>query len=413
VLAVVVHDVPRELSADVVLDRCAALAAISDEPERLTRLFGGEAMRRAHEQVGAWMREAGLGVRTDAAANLIGRREGPAPGAPTLVLGSHLDTVADAGAYDGSLGVLVALAAVERCGPLPYAVEVVAFSDEEGVRFGTAYLGSRAFAGTFPAELLDLADAFGVTMAEALRTCGGDPDALAGVARAGEPLLGYVEVHIEQGPVLEARDAPLGVVSAIAGATRAEARFVGRAGHAGTVPMDARRDALTGAAEWALAVEATGRATPGLVATVGALQVEPGAPNVVAGAAAATLDVRHAEDAVREHAVAALRRSAEAIAAARGLDLVWTPRLQTPAVRVDGRLTALLGESITAAGYPLVSLPSGAGHDAVALADLTGVAMLFVRCAGGVSHHPDESVERADVAAAIDVLCALLRRLAT
>jgi allantoate deiminase len=400
------------MDADRVLERCGALAAISDEPERLTRLFGGEAMRRAHEQVGAWMRAAGLSVRMDAAGNLIGRREGSAPGIPTLVLGSHLDTVADAGAFDGALGVLVALAAVERCARLPYAVEVVAFSDEEGVRFGTAYLGSRAFAGTFPAELLELPDAFGVTMADALRAFGGDPDGLAGAARTGEPLIGYVEVHIEQGPVLEARGGPVGVVSAIAGATRAEARFAGRAGHAGTVPMAGRRDALTGAAEWALAVEATGRATPGLVATVGALQVEPGAPNVVPGAAAATLDVRHAEDAVREHAVAALRRSAEAIAEARELELTWTTRLETPAVAADERLSALLGDAVAAAGYPLVTLPSGAGHDAVALADLTGIAMLFVRCAGGVSHHPDESVERADVAAAIDVLCGLLERLA-
>lgn len=400
------------MSADLVLDRCAALAAISDEPQRLTRLFGGAAMRRAHERVGAWMRSVGLSVRVDAATNLIGRREGSAPGAPTLVLGSHLDTVADAGAFDGPLGILVALAALERCGPLPYAVEVVAFADEEGARFGTAYLGSRAFAGTFPAAMLAATDASGITLADALRSAGGDPDGLVGAARTGEPFIGYVEVHIEQGPVLEAREVPLGVVSAIAGATRAQARFVGRAGHAGTVPMAGRRDALAGASEWALTVEATGRATPGLVATVGALLVEPGAPNVVAGAATATLDARHADDAVRDHAVAALHRSAEAIAAARGLELGWTTRMQTRAVAVDQRLSGLLGDALLAAGHPLVSLPSGAGHDAVALADLTGVAMLFVRCAGGISHHPDESVQGADVAAAIDVLCRLLERLA-
>jgi allantoate deiminase len=357
------------------------------------------------------MRAAGLSVRVDAAGNLIGRREGPAPGAATLVLGSHLDTVHDAGAFDGPLGVLVAIAALEQLRTLPYAVEVVAFSDEEGVRFGTAYLGSRSFAGTFPRELLTLTDASGVTMAQALEAFGGDPDGLSGAARTGEPLLGYVEVHIEQGPVLEERGVPLGVVSAIAGATRAEARFSGRAGHAGTVPMAIRRDALTGAAQWALAVEATGRATPGLVATVGRLQVEPGAPNVVAGSARATLDVRHADDDVREHAVAELRRSAEAIAAARGLKLAWTTHLENPAVQVDERLTGLLADAVQTAGYPLVRLPSGAGHDAVALADLTGIAMLFVRCAGGLSHHPDESVERDDVEAAIEVLVALLERL--
>jgi allantoate deiminase len=400
------------LSADTVLDRCAELAAISDEPQRLTRLFGGVAMAQAHERVAEWMRGAALTVRLDAAGNLIGRREATVPGAPTLVLGSHLDTVADAGAFDGPLGVLVALAAVETCAALPYAVEVVAFADEEGVRFGTAYLGSRSFAGTFPVELLALEDADGVSMAQALRAFGGAPEDLSRAARTGEAILGYVEVHIEQGPVLEERGVALGVVSAIAGATRAHARFVGRAGHAGTVPMAARRDALTGAAEWALAVEATGRATPGLVATVGSLQVQPDASNVVAGSAAATLDVRHADDAVRERAVAALRRSAEAIAADRGLDLTWTTRLENPAVPVDARLTALLADAVTAAGHPLVSLPSGAGHDAVALADLTGIAMLFVRCAGGLSHHPDESVEPGDVAAAIDVLCGLLERVA-
>jgi len=392
------------VAADVVLERCAQLATISDEPGRLTRLFAGPAMGRAHERVRGWMRAAGLSVRVDAAGNLIGRREGPVPHAPTLVLGSHLDTVRDAGAFDGPLGILVALAALERRAHLPYAIEVVAFSDEEGVRFGTAYLGSRSFAGTFPQELLELTDATGATMAQALEAFGGDPAGLPGAARAGDPLLGYVEVHIEQGPVLEERGVPLGVVGAIAGATRAEARFVGRAGHAGTVPMDSRRDAVTGAAEWTLAVEATGRATPGLVATVGRLEVDPGAPNVVAGAVSATLDVRHGDDAVREHAVAALRRSAAAIADARGLHLQWTTRLENPAVRVDERLTGMLADAVAAAGHPVVRLTSGAGHDAVALADLTGVALLFVRCAGGLSHHPDESVERDDVGAAIDVL---------
>jgi allantoate deiminase len=396
------------VAADVVLDRCAELATISDEPGRLTRQFGGPAMRRAHARVSDWMQGAGMSVRMDAAGNLIGRREPPGVQAPTLVLGSHLDTVRDAGAFDGPLGILVAIAALERAPALPYALEIVAFSDEEGVRFGTAYLGSRCFAGTFPRELLELTDADGTTMAQALAAFGGDPDELSDAARSGEPPVGYVEVHIEQGPVLEEHRAPLGVVTAIAGATRAEARFAGRAGHAGTVPMAARRDALTGAAEWALEVEATGRATPGLVATVGRLTVDPGAPNVVAGSAAATLDVRHGDDAVREHAVAALRRSAQAVAAARGLELTWTTRLESPAVQVDAALTDQLAAAVQAAGHPLVRLTSGAGHDAVALADLTGVAMLFVRCAGGLSHHPDESVERGDVAAAIDVLARFL-----
>jgi allantoate deiminase len=395
------------LSADVVLERCGELAAISDEPGRLTRVFAGPAMGRAHERVRAWMSAAGMAVRLDAAGNLIGRREAAIrshPPAPTLVLGSHLDTVRDAGAFDGPLGILVAIAALERVPQLPYAVEVVAFSDEEGVRFGTAYLGSRSFAGTFPHDLLELTDADGTTMAQALAAFGGDPDGLAGAARTGEPLLGYVEVHIEQGPVLEQRGVPLGVVGAIAGATRAEVRFRGQAGHAGTVPMDMRHDALAGAAEWALGVEATGRETKHLVATVGRLQITPGAPNVIAGDVLATLDVRHREDQVRERTVAALRAQAQAIAAARGLSMDWTTRLEAPAVWLDPQLSAALAHAIDAVGHRHTLLTSGAGHDAVALADLTRAAMLFVRCAGGLSHHPDESVERDDVAAAVDVL---------
>ena len=398
------------MEAELVVARCRELAAVTDEPGRTTRAFGGPAMARANELVGRWMAEAGMAVGVDAARNLVGSLPGADLDAGTLLLGSHLDTVRDAGAFDGPLGVLAAIAAVARLRAedvtLPYGVDVLGFSDEEGLRFGTAYLGSRAVAGTLDAEVLDVADADGVTVRAAL---GGDA---ADASRRGERLVGYLEVHIEQGPVLEERDAPVAVVEAIAGATRATLRFRGRAGHAGTVPMALRRDAACAAAELVLAVEDAARSEPGLVATVGRLEALPGAPNVIPGEALASLDVRHADDAVRERAVAALRERAEAIAARRAVALDWEQRLATRAVTMDAGLTGRLAAAVRAAGLPEVRLPSGAGHDAVALAPLLPVSMLFVRCAGGVSHHPDESVAVADVAAALDVLDRFLRGLA-
>ena len=368
-------------------------------------------MARANALVGRWMAEAGMAVRTDAAGNLVGHQPGSDADAGTLLLGSHLDTVRDAGAFDGPLGVIAATECVARLRAeevsLPFSVDVLGFGDEEGLRFGTAYLGSRAVAGTLDRATLNTADDDGVTVGEALAAFGpGD------ASRRGERLLGYVELHIEQGPVLEQRDAPVATVTAIAGATRAEVRFTGRAGHAGTVPMELRRDAACALADFVLAVEVAGRSQPGLVATVGRLAALPGAPNVIPGEAVASLDVRHADDAARNAAVAALRERAAAIAAARGLELAWEERMATPAVAMDPGLSELLAAAVAARGAPDVRLPSGAGHDAVALSELTATAMLFVRCAGGVSHHPDESVDSADVAVALDVLDGFLRRLA-
>jgi allantoate deiminase len=396
-----------------VVERCRELARISEEEGRLTRWFAGPAMARANALVGRWMAEAGMAVRVDSAGNLVGRMPGSDPDAGTLLLGSHLDTVRDAGAFDGPLGVIAAIECVARLRAqevsLPFSVDVLGFSDEEGLRFGTAYLGSGAVAGTLDAATLALADADGVTVRDALAAFGDGPGA---ASRRGEQLLGYVELHIEQGPVLEQRDAPVGVVTAIAGATRAEVRFDGRAGHAGTVPMELRRDAACALAELVLAVEAAGRAQPGLVATVGRLAALPGAPNVIPGSAVASLDVRHARDADRAAAVGALRERAAAIAAARGVELTWEERMATAAVAMDPALTELLATAVAERGIADVRLPSGAGHDAVALSELTGVAMLFVRCAGGVSHHPDEAVDAADAAVALDVLDGFLRRLA-
>jgi allantoate deiminase len=404
----------RAAAAQVVA-RCRELAAVSEEPGCLTRRFATPAMARANALVGDWMAAAGLEVRVDAAGNLVGRLPGTDPSAGTLLLGSHLDTVRDAGAFDGPLGVLAAVACVERLraegSRLPFAVDVLGFSDEEGLRYGTAYLGSRAVAGSFEPALLELVDDDGVALGAALGDFAGAPPDVGSASRQGERLLGYCEVHIEQGPVLEGRDAPVGVVSAIAGATRAELKFTGRAGHAGTVPMDGRHDAVCAAAEWVLAVEGTARREPGLVGTVGRLQARPGAPNVVPGAALASLDVRHADDAVRDAAVAALQAEARRIGAARGIEVAWRELMRTPAVAMDAGLAGLLAEAVADRGLEVVRLASGAGHDAVALAALTGVAMLFVRCAGGVSHDPDESVDEADVAIALDVLHGFVRRL--
>jgi allantoate deiminase len=384
--------------------RCRELAAISEEEGRLTRWFGSPAMARANALVGGWMAEAGMAVHVDDAGNLVGRTPGYDDAAGTLLLGSHLDTVRDAGAFDGPLGVVTAIACVEelraREASLPFAIDVYGFSDEEGLRYGTAYLGSGAVAGGLDASALALRDAEDVELRDALAAFAGG----AAAGRTGERLAGWIEVHIEQGPVLEARDVPVGVVTAIAGATRAEVRIEGVAGHAGTVPMAGRRDAAAALAELVLAVEAAGRETPGLMATVGRLEALPGAPNVIPGAASASLDVRHPEDAVREAAVAALRERAAAIGAARGVEVTWEPRMATPAVAMDAALTGALVAAVRGRGLPLVELPSGAGHDAVALSAVTGTAMLFVRCAGGVSHNPAESVEAADAQLALEVL---------
>lgn len=389
------------------MERCAALRRFSEEPDRLTRPYGTPALRAAQDAVAGWMEAAGLSTRRDAIGNLIGRREGADPAAGTLLLGSHLDSVRDGGNFDGPLGVLVALAAVEglatRHDSLPFAIELPAFADEEGLRFGTAYLGSSAYTGALDPALLATPDADGTPLAEAIRAFGGDPDAI-GAERPPAPLLGYVEVHIEQGPTLEALDLPVGVVSAIAGRNRIDAAFAGEAGHAGTVAMNRRRDALAAAAEVVLAAEEIARGTADLVATVGQIEVEPGAANVIPGRARLIVDLRHPDDAVRDDARRRLRERAAAIAERRRVGLAWDVPNDNGAVAMDPILAGLLADGISDAGFAVHRLPSGAGHDPVMLAPLCPVAMLFVRCAGGVSHNPAESVAEADVATAIEVM---------
>jgi allantoate deiminase len=374
--------------------RCDRLGAISDERGRLTRSFHSPAMQRANALVGSWMREAGLDVREDAAFNLLGRWPSSRRGARTLLLGSHLDTVRDAGKYDGPIGVLVALAAVtylrESGLELPFHVEIVGFSDEEGLRYQTTYLGSRALAGTLTAADLARIEERGLRRAR---------------RRAGE-FVGYIETHIEQGPVLQNHELPVGIVTAIAGADRIRVEFQGNAGHAGTTPMALRHDALCGAAELVLAAERCG-----VVATVGQMGVEPGASNVIPGRVVLSLDVRHGDDRRRERAVHRLEADARTIAATRGLRVRWEPVQRTKAVRCDRRLTGLLVRSVRRAGVEPLKLASGAGHDAVALSAICPVAMLFVRCKDGISHHPAESVKRADVACAVTVIADVLAEL--
>ena len=399
--------------AAVVLERCDLLAGFSEEDGRLTRRFATPALGAASDAVRGWMESAGMTVRRDAIGNLVGRLGDPDQ--RTLLIGSHLDTVRDAGRYDGILGVLVAVTCLERLRDerrsLPYAVEVLAFADEEGVRFGTGYLGSSVVAGRFDPAGLALPDSDGTTLADAVRAFGGDPAAVADARRDPADLIGYYEVHIEQGPVLEAEGVPLGVVTAISGQTGGRIVFAGEAGHAGTVPMRLRRDALCAAAEFVTALEAMARDQDGVVATVGNVDVEPGARNVIPGRVVLSLDVRHPSDSVRESVLARLRERADAIASARDVEFEWRVGKGTRTVATSSALTELLAEAVAASGHSVVRLPSGAGHDAAMVSTIAPIAMLFVRCAGGISHNPDESVTVDDVAAAIDATTRFLELL--
>lgn len=393
--------------------RLEALARHSSAPNELTRLFLSREHRDAVDTVAGWMRQAGLAVRLDAVGNLIGRHEGAQPGLPALLIGSHLDTVRNAGKFDGALGIVAGIEAVRRLGDtvLPFAIEVIAFGDEEGVRFPATLTGSLAAAGALDPAVLSLADEDGVVLRDALTAFGGDPAAIAGAAYRAQDTLAYLEVHIEQGPVLESEDLPLGVVTAIAGAERHLIDVKGIAGHAGTVPMALRHDALTAAAEMVLAAEQTARDTDDLVATVGQIAALPGAVNVIPGGIRFSLDVRSGSDTVRKQAVARLFAAWRAIAARRGVSFTQRKTYEHPAVPCAPVLMQELAAALTRAGLPVLHLPSGAGHDAMAMARLCPVGMLFVRCKAGISHNPDESIDAADAEHAADVLTGLLRHL--
>jgi allantoate deiminase len=392
-----------------IVRRIDQLAAISQDDGRLTRLYLSTELRAAADVILGWMREAGMHARLDAVGNVCGRYEGDRPGLPCLMLGSHYDTVRDAGKWDGPLGVITAIACVgalnRRRQRLPFAIEVVGFADEEGVRFASTLLGSRAIAGTFDPGVLSARDGDGVSMREALVQFGLDPDRIGAAARSRRELLAYLELHIEQGPVLEAQNLPVGVVTAIAGATRLAARLTGMAGHAGTVPMALRRDALSGAAECITAIEQFCRSdSDGLVGTVGCLNAKPGATNVIPGEVSFTIDMRAPTDAHRERAVDEIARQIEAIARRRGLSLQLDVSHENRTAPCAAWLKQQIARAITAEDVCAFELPSGAGHDGMAMIDVADVGMIFVRCRGGVSHHPDEHVTLADADAGARVL---------
>jgi allantoate deiminase len=392
-----------------IVGRIDALAAISETPEHLTRIFLTPEHRVAAGLLLSWMQDAGMQASLDAIGNVVGRYEGERRGLPCLMLGSHYDTVRDAGKWDGPLGLITAISCVadlnRRGKRLPFAIEVAGFADEEGVRFASTLLGSRAIAGTFDESLLGGKDKAGVTMRQALIDFGLDPEHIGAAARARSELLAYLELHIEQGPVLESRKLPVGVVTAIAGATRLAVKLAGMAGHAGTVPMALRRDALAGAAECIIEIEEFCRTDQaGLVGTVGYINAMPGATNVIPGHVSFTIDLRAPTDAHRKLAVSDLVRQIEEIAQRRELELQIDVTHENRTVPCAPWLTQQVAEAVKAEGHRVFELPSGAGHDGMAMIDIADVAMLFVRCRGGISHNPAEHVELPDVEAGARVL---------
>jgi allantoate deiminase len=394
--------------AEKIISRIKGLAFISETPSVITRRYGTAAAVEAGEKVMEWMRAAGLAVRVDAIGNIRGVWVSESVDAKTLVIASHIDTVVNAGAWDGPLGVLAGLDLLENIinsgRKLPFHIELIAFCDEEGVRFHTTYLGSKVVAGSFERDMLSRKDEEGVSLEEAISAIGGDPANLAPDAIPPDQWLGYFEMHIEQGPVLYEHKIPVAPVKAIAGQVRAEAAFLGMAGHAGTVPMDMRSDALCGAAEFILATEELAAAAGGgLVATVGKLQVSNAASNVIPGEVVCSVDIRSADEQVLSREHERLRSLCETIGVKRGLTVRWNVIQQSSPVACDARMNALLSQSIRKAGYEVVELVSGAGHDAVPIAAVSPVCMLFVRCYKGISHNPQEHVETEDLAAAIVV----------
>ena len=388
--------------ANHVISRCRQIAACTDIPGETTRTFLSPPMRRVHALLREWMEAAGMTVHIDAAGNLRGIRPGPSSQSPRLLIGSHLDTVPNAGAFDGILGVVLGVAIIEelRGQHLPFAIEVIGFSEEEGVRFNKPFLGSLALIGKLDNETLAHTDRNGVSVAEAIRIFGLSPAELPAATMANEAFA-YLEIHIEQGPLLESEGASLGIVEALAGQTRMSLTFDGHANHAGTTPMHLRHDAMAAAAAWIVSVEDYAGAHPGLVATVGKVETLPGAGNVIAGQVKASLDVRHASDHTRNIAVAALITSAKAAAIKRGVLLATHTQLEQPAVPMDPHLTSLLDQASTKANFPGRRMTSGAGHDAMIVARRLPCTMLFVRSPGGLSHHPGEAVLPQDIEAAL------------
>jgi allantoate deiminase len=394
--------------AENVLTKINQLAAISDDADGITRTFGSPAFQRGSRLIQQWMQTIGLQTRVDAIGNVRGRLVSPVVGAKTFVIASHMDTVVNAGRFDGPLGVIMGLDLLEQIvktgKPLPFHIELVAFSDEEGVRFHTTYLGSKVIAGSFDESLLSKRDNIGVTLGEVIEEMGGSPAQIAGDAIAPNDWLGYFEIHIEQGPVLYERHVPVAVVTGIAGQKRVEITFRGMAGHAGTVPMTMRQDALCAAAEFVLEVERLGKDnSQNLVATVGKLAVANSASNVIPGEVSCSLDVRSNDPVVLGEAYQVLDDSLMKISQQRPINVEWKLIQETDPVACDQALSTLLRQSIHEAGYEIIELVSGAGHDGVPISQIAPITMLFVRCFKGISHNPLEDVELTDIVAALNV----------
>ena len=384
--------------ASRIIARCQKFARFSEQPGHTTRTFLSQPMHDCHRELRAWLEPLGAEISIDAAGNFRALYPASESDAPRLIVGSHLDTVPQAGAYDGVLGVVLGAALIENLNRerLPFAIELVGFSDEEGVRFRVPFLGSRALIGRLDDELLGKRDSGGLTVCAAIEQFGLNPADLQ-KARVQGDVLGYVEFHIEQGPVLEALALPLGIVEAIAGQSKLGLTFLGHANHAGTTPMYGRRDALAGAAEWIAAVEQEGRRVPGLVATVGTIDAEPGATNVIPGEVRLTVDVRHGRDEIRNSSVESLIEQAEQIAVRRGLSWRQEMLASQASVPMSALLVSLAEEAVRRTGSQPHRMISGAGHDAMILADHFPCVMIFLRTPGGISHNPDESVNVSDV----------------
>ncbi len=399
--------------AKQVVARCKSLASFSEDPGSTRRTFLSSPMRDCHKEIAMWLAALGVEMTVDAAGNLRGFYPAAESSTPRLLIGSHLDTVPNAGAYDGVLGVVMAVAVLEALEGrrLPFGIEVVGFSEEEGVRFGTPFIGSRALIGQLDQELLNRQDANGISVRTAIESFGLKPAEIH-LAELQDDTLAFLEFHIEQGPVLESLGLPLAAVEAIAAQTRMEFVFLGNANHAGATPMHLRHDAVVAAAEWIVAVERTAQNHAGLVATVGQIEAKPGATNVIAGESRLTLDVRHEAGDTCARAVELLVRQAEDIAARRGLTTRHRVLLEQRAVAMDAFLVDEIEEAIRRAGCKPHRMVSGAGHDAMILAEKIPAAMIFLRSPGGISHDPAESVVIEDVAKALECGLHLLGLLA-
>ncbi len=403
-----------ESRAKTAIERCRKLANFSQDRGSTRRTFLSPPMRDCHREIAGWLERVGAEVRIDAAGNLRGIYAAADANAPRLLIGSHLDTVPNAGAFDGILGVVLGVALVEALEGkrLPFGIEVVGFSEEEGQRFGTPFIGSRALVGRLDDELLSRKDENGVCVRQAIQDFGLDPREIPDAA-VKDGSLGYVEFHIEQGPVLDGLERPLGVVEAIAGQSRLEFVFIGSVNHAGTTPMNQRHDAIAAAAEWITAVEREANRVQDLVATIGSVTAKPGAPNVIAGETRLTLDVRHGSDEIRSRAARDLIELAEAIAKRRGLLVRHSTLLTQPSVAMNRPLMGQIEEAIRRAGCEPHVMISGAGHDAMILAEKVPASMIFLRTPRGISHDPAESVRVEDVAKAITAGSHLLALLAS